>query len=159
MLELLTAGQGFHIPAVTVLVIIFGMLLLAAYDVWRREVEDIAVVALLGLATIGLHVEGVTGLQWLNALLVAAIAFGLYLELGQQGILGGGDVKLSIVPAFVFGALHPMIGLWWIASTILIHQTFFAINARVNRTRTGIPHVPAMAVGALVTSLIFPATI
>lgn len=147
---------GNVVPVTTMLVVIAGMVVLAAVDVWRREVEDYAVVALLGVAAIGLRWEGIHPQQWLGALAAAGIAFVVYLGLGQRGILGGGDVKLSVVPAFVLGAANPVIGVWWIACAILLHQVVFFVTARVRKTREAIPHVPAMAAATMVASVAFP---
>lgn len=147
---------GNVLPATTILVVIGGMLVLAAVDVWRREVEDYAVVALLGIAVTGLYLEDIHPQQWLGAVLAAVIAFAVYLHLGRRGVLGGGDVKLSVVPAFVLGAFNPVIGVWWVACAILIHQAIFTVWSRVRRTREAIPHVPAMAAGAIVAAAVFP---
>lgn len=147
---------GDVLPERTILVVIAGMLVLAAVDVWRCEVEDYAVIALLGTAAIGLHLEGIHPQQWLGSVLAAAIAFMVYLNLGQRGVLGGGDVKLSVVPAFVLGAANPVIGVWWIACAILIHQALFALYVRVHKTREAIPHVPAMAAAAIAGAFALP---
>lgn len=149
--------EGHTVPAVTISIVVAGMLVLAAVDVWRREVEDYAIVVLLAVAALGMHYEGISPEQWLGAGLASAVAFMIYLGLGQRGILGGGDVKLSIVPAFVLGASSPIIGLWWVACAIIIHQLFFIINTRVQKAPEAIPHVPAMAAAALVASIAFPA--
>jgi Flp pilus assembly protein protease CpaA len=159
MLGLLFTHEGHVVPAVTISVVIAGMLVLAGVDVWRREVEDVAIVVLLGVAAIGMHIEGISLEQWLGAALASAVAFMIYLGLGQRGVLGGGDVKLSIVPALVLGAMNPVMGLWWVACAIVIHQLFFFINARVQKEAAAIPHVPAMAAAALVAAIAFPASI
>jgi prepilin signal peptidase PulO-like enzyme (type II secretory pathway) len=151
--------EGNVLPETTLLVVIAGLVVLAAVDVWRHEVEDYAVVALLGIAVIGMRLEGIHPQQWLGAVLAAAVAFMVYLNLGQRGVLGGGDVKLSVVPAFVLGAVNPVIGVWWIACAILIHQVLFFITARVRKTREAIPHVPAMAAATMVAAVAFPGII
>lgn len=147
---------GNVMPGTTLVVVIAGMVVLAAIDVWRQEVEDYAVVALFGIAAIGMHLEGIHPQQWLGAVLAAAIAFMVYLGLGQRGVLGGGDVKLSVVPAFVLGAANPVIGVWWIAAAILIHQGLFFVTSRLQKSREAIPHVPAMAAAAMVATVAFP---
>lgn len=152
----LLAPTGNVFPAVTLLVVIAGMLVLAALDVWREEVEDYAVLALLGITVLGLSLEGIHPNQWLGAVISAAIAFSVYLHLGMKGVLGGGDVKLSIVPAFVLGAVNPVIAIWWIACAFMIHQLLFLVAASVTKSKTAIPHVPAMAAATLVSAVAFP---
>jgi Flp pilus assembly protein protease CpaA len=159
MLELLLGYEGRVVPTVTISVVLVGMLVLAALDVWRREVEDYATIALLAVAVVGMDLEGIVLEQWIGAVLAAAIAFMVYLRLGQRGVLGGGDVKLSVVPALVLGASNPIIGLWWIACAIVIHQAFFVVNARAQKAPLALPHVPAMALAALVSSVAFPVSI
>lgn len=149
---------GSVLPVATIQMVLAGMLVLAAVDVWRREVEDWAVVALLGVAAIGMHLEGIHPQQWLGAVLAGAIAFLVYLELGMRGVLGGGDVKLAAVPAFVLGAANPVVGVWWIACALLIHQGIHWLTARASRFRGAIPHVPAMAAAAIVAAAAFPVT-
>lgn len=144
------------LPGTTMWVVIAGMLVLAAVDVWRREVENYAIAALLGIAVTGMYLEGIHPQQWLGAFLAAGIAFAVYLHLGRRGILGGGDVKLSVVPAFVLGACNPVLGVWWVACAVLIHQVIFAVWARARRTREAIPHVPAMAAGTILAAAVFP---
>lgn len=156
MLAGLMVREGHVLPGTTLVVVIAGLVLLAVIDVWRREVEDYAVVALLGIAAIGMRMEGIQAQQWLGAVLAAAIAFTVYLALGQRGVLGGGDVKLSVVPAFVLGAANPVIGVWWIACAFLIHQVLFFVTARIRKSREAIPHVPAMAAATMVAAVAFP---
>ncbi|MCI4659781.1 prepilin peptidase [Cryobacterium zhongshanensis] len=156
LLGLMMGSPENVVPTTTISVVIVGMLVLAALDVWRREVEDYATAALFGIAVVGAGLEGVHPQQWVGALLAAGIAFTVYLGLGRRGIMGGGDVKLSIVPAFVLGLSNPIIGLWWIACAIVLHQTFFAVNTRLRKAPLALPHVPAMALATLVASIAFP---
>lgn len=144
------------LPTTAILVVVVGMLVLAAVDVWRREVEDYAVLILLGISVTGMYLEGVQPMQWVGALLSAGIAFGVYLALGMRGVMGGGDVKLSVVPAFVLGACNPLVGIWWVACSILIHQVACVLYTRIRRRRAVLPHVPAMAVATIVASVAFP---
>ncbi|MFJ2662650.1 prepilin peptidase [Arthrobacter koreensis] len=144
------------LPTTTIMVVVVGMLVLAAVDVWRREVEDYAVVILLGISVAGMYLEGIQPMQWLGALLAAGIAFGVYLVLGMRGAMGGGDVKLSVVPAFVLGAVNPLVGIWWVACAILIHQGICLVYTRIRRRRAVLPHVPAMAAAAIIASVAFP---
>lgn len=151
------------IPTVTVLLVTVGMLVLAAADIWRHEVEDYATAILLAVAAGGLISEGVSAQQGVSGALSAGIAFLVYLALGIRGVMGGGDVKLSVVPALVLGACNPFLGVWWIAASILIQQAFFvAVTHRVLAAarRSGdeaftLPHVPAMATAMLVAPMIF----
>lgn len=155
------------IPAITVTVVIAGMLVLAALDVWRLEVEDYATLLLGVVAVVGLAYEGVDVSQWFAAVLSAAIAFAIYAHLGLRGFMGGGDVKLSVVPAFVLGACNPFLGIWWVAVSIVIQQVIFVAIARVRPVAAGggqalpiaVPHVPAMATSMVVAAAVFGAPI
>jgi Flp pilus assembly protein protease CpaA len=149
-------SEGHVMPTVTLTLILVGMLALAALDIWRREVEDWAIIVLFAVAVVGLDLEGITLSQWSAGLLSAAIAFAAYMYLGQKGVLGGGDVKLSVVPAFVLGASHPLMGLLWILFAIVFHEGLMYLNSRVQKEMAAIPHVPAMALAALVASMAFP---
>jgi prepilin signal peptidase PulO-like enzyme (type II secretory pathway) len=159
MLELIFPQDGHVVPTATITVVIVGLVVLAGIDVWRREVEDYATAGLLLVAIAGVAIEGIAPAQWIGAILASAIAFMVYLSLGQRGVMGGGDVKLSLVPAFVLGASNPIIGIWWIAGAIVIQQLFFYINARVQKAPEPFPHVPAMALATLVATVAFPASI
>jgi Flp pilus assembly protein protease CpaA len=143
-------------PLVTITLAMVGMIVLAGCDVWRREVEDYATIAFLAVVVVGMDLEGLSSSQWVGGVLAAAIAFTFYLGLGQKGVVGGGDVKLSIIPALVLGASNPVIGLWWVACAVLIHQLFFYVNTRVQKEPAAIPHVPAMAAAVLVSVVAFP---
>jgi Flp pilus assembly protein protease CpaA len=164
-MEALLSFQGHVTPMITITVVIAGMIILAALDVWRHEVEDYAIVALLVLATGGMLLEGITLTQWLGGILSAAIAFLVYLNLGMSGVMGGGDVKLSVVPAFVLGASSPLLGLWWIAGAVLVHQLLMLLLARRPRAALAgsmrpaaiaLPHVPAMAGAMVIATVAFP---
>lgn len=164
MLAFFLGPEGHVTPTITIAVIIVGMLVLAIIDIRRREVDDYATAVLLLAAVTGLAIEGIGPAQWITALLSAAAAFMVYLNLGMRGVMGGGDVKLSIVPAFVLGASNPFLGVWWIACAILIHQMLFVISVRSLRAPVGaaralpvaLPHVPAMAVAMVVATMVFP---
>lgn len=160
----LLSPAGHVAPTVTVLLVTVGMLVLAAADIWRHEVEHWATAALLLVAAGGLIWEGISVQQGITAVLSGAIAFLAYLSLGVRGVMGGGDVKLSVVPALVLGACNPFLGVWWIAASILIQQAFFVVAARRVRVSaapsTGgafvLPHVPAMAGALLIAPTLFP---
>lgn len=165
MLELLSTPSSVHVvPTLTLFLVSVGTLVLAAADIWRQEVEDWATVILLAVAAGGMLWEGISAGQWISGALSAAIAFLIYLALGMRGVMGGGDVKLSVVPALVLGAWSPFLGLWWIAASILIQQVFFWVASRnvqsvgsSSRTEpVALPHVPAMAAALLAASVIFP---
>lgn len=166
MLELL-AGSDASIPAVTILIVAAGMLVLGFLDVIRLEVETVATVALGLVAIGGLIVEGVTRHQWLGGVLAAAFAFGIYLVLGMRGVMGGGDVKLAPVPALVLGVVHPLLALWWV-SAALGAQTILGLlmgqrrahiagtgGHRAQTAQLALPHVPAMALAMLIFPGIF----
>ncbi|WIB65647.1 prepilin peptidase [Curtobacterium sp. MCBD17_040] len=103
-----------------------------------------------GVLLASLH-AGLTGQQALNGALCAAIVFLLYLELGVHGWIGGGDVKFAPVPAFILGAVHPMLACWWLVTTIAL-QGVFSVGARTFRLPAGLPHLPAMALCFLAAS-------
>jgi Flp pilus assembly protein protease CpaA len=165
MVELFLGPEGHVFPATAIAVLLGGMLVLAAIDVWKQEIEDVATAALLILAAGALMFDDIQPGQWLSAILTAAVAFGVYLNLGLKGVFGGGDVKLSIVPAFVLGASNPLIGIWWIGCAIVLQQALFFIYRRTQRTPVRasgsaeplvIPHVPAMAAATLAATAAFP---
>jgi Flp pilus assembly protein protease CpaA len=151
-------------PTVTIAVVIAGLVLLAAYDLWKQTVEDWAIVALTAIAIVGLGAEHISLQQWVGAVLSAAVTFLIYLHLGTKGVMGGGDVKLSVVPGLVLGAANPLLGIWWVAGSIAVHQVFALVVSRAARRSTGatasvpvaLPHVPAMAVGMLLAVTLFP---
>jgi Flp pilus assembly protein protease CpaA len=157
-------ADGHVTPLVTIWVVLVGMLVLAALDVWRQEVEDVAIIAILVLAVAGFTIEGVTVIQWVGGVLAAAVAFLVYLNLGVRGVMGGGDVKLASVPAFVLGVCSPVLGVWWIAGAILIQQVLtLALARRPKASAAGasvvpaaLPHVPAMAASMLIAIVAFP---
>lgn len=164
-MNLLIGIPGHVTPAVTITVVIVGMLVLAAFDVWRHEVEDVATLALLVVAVAGLGIQGIQPAQWVTAVASAAVAFVVYLYLGTRGVMGGGDVKLSVVPALVLGASNPFLGVWWIGCAILLHQLLIFVIARtiprpagaVRAVPMALPHVPAMTAAVLIATAVFPA--
>lgn len=146
-------------PTLTILAVTVGMVALAVFDILREEVEDYATAALLLLTLGALLWEGVSAGQWAGGALAAALAFSAYLLLGMAGVVGGGDVKLSVVPALVLGIGHPLIGVWWVAASLLIQHGFFLV-ARLTASagRAGVPtlpHVPAMATAFLAAWVLF----
>lgn len=157
MLGLLPLAASHIIPALTLFVVSAGLLVLGAADIWREEVEDYATVALLLITVAALVHEGISPQQWLAGALSAAVVFLFYLSLGVHGLMGGGDVKLSAVPALVLGASMPLLGLWWAAASVVIQYGFFAVAGRLapGSTTPGLPHVPAMAVAFVLAWAIF----
>lgn len=165
MLEILITPSGVvTIPTITALVVIVGMFVLAALDVWRHEVEGYATIILAGATAAGVTLEGISAQQWLIGIISGALAFTVYLALAVHGLMGGGDVKLAAVPAFILGTMHPVLGAWWIGVSLLIQQLFFmAARRSIRRTAGGtqstaamMPHVPAMTAGMVVAVTIFP---
>lgn len=149
----------------TVTLVIVGMLILAVVDLWKQEVEDVATAALLAVASCSLAFQGVSLEQWLSGVLSAAVSFLIYLHLGTKGVMGGGDVKLSVVPALVLGAANPFLGVWWVACGLLLQQVIHVLVQRVGPPRAAttayatplvLPHVPAMAGAMVIATVIFP---
>jgi leader peptidase (prepilin peptidase)/N-methyltransferase len=159
LLGLTLNDEGYVMPTITVSLVLAGMVVLAVLDVWREEVEDYGIVVLAGVAVIGVHLEGIRPEQWLGAFLAAAIAFLVYFDLGLKGGVGGGDVKLSLVPAFALGAGDPLIGMWWIIGSLLIQAVLSSITTRVQKAPAAMPHVPAMALATLILSIAIPANL
>ncbi|WP_311245423.1 MULTISPECIES: prepilin peptidase [unclassified Microbacterium] len=165
MLEALATPSGVvTIPTITALVVIVGMFVLAGLDIWRHEVEGYATIILAGVAAAGVTLEGISAQQWVAGLISAALAFTVYLALGIRGVMGGGDVKLAAVPAFVLATINPVLGAWWVGVSLLIQQLFFTA-ARLSVRRTAgdtrnvtvvMPHVPAMTAGMVIAVSIFP---
>lgn len=157
MLALLPAAHT--APTLTFILVSVGMLALAVADIIRREVEDFATIALLIVTVGGLAVEGISAEQWASGILSAAVGFTVYLALGTRGVLGGGDVKLSLVPALLLGACNPFLGVWWVAASLLIQHVFF-LTARFatsgESSVVGLPHVPAMTTALMVAWVLFP---
>jgi len=162
MLQLLM-GPDHVFPMLTITAVSMGMLVLAVVDVWRQEVENWATGLLLAITLAGLWLQGIAASQWAGAVLSAATVFTLYLLMGMYGLMGGGDVKLSVVPGLVLGAMHPFLGIWWVAASIAVHQVLFklvAVGARAagdarQRSVEALPHVPAMTAAILFSTLVF----
>ena len=160
MIALLVTGV---VPTTTILVVIAGLVVLGVLDMWRQRVEDWASAALLLLAIAGLGWEGVSVSPWVGGVLSAGVAFCVYLWLGTRGVMGGGDVKLAIVPAFVLGAVSPWFAIWGLLAANAIHQVLIIAIAKTTKSTAGtagavplaLPHVPAMAVGTLATVVLF----
>lgn len=142
-------------PTTAILILLVGMTLLAFVDVHRQEVEDWAT-AVLGLAVIwGLHFDGISVNQWVWGAVSAAAVFLAYLELGTLGRMGGGDVKLSPVPALVLGAINPLLAVWSVALAFSIQSGFQVVNRFVVKAESpAMPHVPAIF-AASVGSVLF----
>ena len=168
MLLLMPPSAGFVAPTIAITAALLGMLILAALDVWKQEVEDYATVALFVVIAGSLVIHDVAPAQWVGGLLAGAVAFLVYMNLGLRGVVGGGDVKLAAVPAFALGVSSPIAGLWWITCALLLHQLLIVIARRVSGHAEGgarasaeaapiaIPHVPAMALALVSSAVIFP---
>ncbi|MCY1718453.1 A24 family peptidase [Microbacterium sp. SL62] len=139
------------------------MLALATADIWRQEVEDWATVLLATAVLVAVSLEGISAQQWVAGALSAALAFAIYLALALRGAMGGGDVKLSVVPAFLLGAANPVLGLWWVCVSMLIQHGLFLGMRRWRVAAAGggvvpveLPHVPAMTASLIASVMIFP---
>lgn len=163
MTELFLGPANAVAPHVAIAVALVGLFVLAAVDIWREEVEDWATAILLVAVASTLVAIDITPGQWLNAILSAAATFTIYLWLGTKGVMGGGDVKLSLVPALALGAANPFLAIWWIAAAIAMHQVLgYAVSLSVEgraikRSQAiALPHVPAMAIAATLATVVFP---
>jgi Flp pilus assembly protein protease CpaA len=121
---------------------------MAAIDVWRQKVYDSSLAVLAVVAVLALHHDHISAIQWMWAGLCALTAFLFYLELGAHGQIGGGDVKLAAIPAAVFGAVNPLIAIWWVTATIAAQSVVGLIDRRstARSVPSPLPHVPAMAI-------------
>lgn len=139
---------GIVMPTTAILVALVGMTILAFADVHRQEVEDWATLALAAAVVIALNADGISTVQWTWALLSAAAVFLSYLEMGTFGRMGGGDVKLSPMPAAVLGAMNPLLAIWAVALAFSAQSGFQVVNRHVLKVQSAaMPHVPAMLVG------------
>lgn len=157
MLDFFLPGADDVTPTITLFIAMVGVLVLAGLDIWREEVEDLATIALLGIVVITLAAEGITLEQWTVGIACAALAFTFYLELGIRGVMGGGDVKLAVVPALVLGASVPFLGLWWISVALVVQKLMGAAvvkAAGIPAKAIALPHVPAMATATFVSMAI-----
>jgi Flp pilus assembly protein protease CpaA len=141
-------------PGVTLFILICAMAVLALADLKWQKVDPWSTAALGAAAVLGLLVDGISATQWILALASAAIAFVIYLELGVHGIMGGGDIKLSPIPALVLGAINPLLALWWLCLAISIQAGIRAVSARPGPGETEeMPHVPAMFYAAVISAV------
>lgn len=138
------------IPATALTVLLTGMAVLAVADVLYEKVEDWAT-GLLAIAVFAaLLYDGVPAGQVIGGLVAAAVVFVLFLEIGVTGRMGGGDVKLSPVPALVLGTISPLLAFWWVGVAFAI-QAVAQLAAQPSgqaKTAIAIPFVPAMAIAA-----------
>lgn len=90
----------------------------------------------------------------LPALLCAVVTFGFFLLLAMYtGFAGGGDIKLSPVPAALLGAISPLAVLMWLLFTFvfcLAGMIFFRITDPSRRHTAMGPYMAAGAVAAII---------
>jgi Flp pilus assembly protein protease CpaA len=140
---------GIVMPAIAIFVLLVGMTVLGFIDAHKQEVEDWATLILGSAVIAALRADGISEVQWTWAGLSAATVFLAYLEMGTFGRMGGGDVKLSPVPAAVIGAINPLLAIWSVALAFSIQSGFQLVNQRVFQAKSfAMPHVPAMLAGA-----------
>jgi prepilin signal peptidase PulO-like enzyme (type II secretory pathway) len=126
------------------LVLLF-LIVAAVIDLAVRWIPDtLTAVAAGALAASAFHAD-ITVHQVIIGALCGVLAFLVYVELGVRGIFGGGDIKLVAIPAFILGAVHPLLALWWFTASIGL-QGLLSIGNRALKLPAGVPHVPAMAI-------------
>lgn len=147
---------GNYIPATAVLVLLAGLAILAILDLRRREVDGSAT-AILGAALAVILVrEPLQASQWIFGFASAVVAFGFYLERGRRGRMGGGDVKLIAIPAFVLGLIHPLLAVWGIFVLVFgVQMAVRLVHTLVTRAESTtvpepLPHVPAIFAGTAI---------
>ncbi|MGW8431182.1 prepilin peptidase [Curtobacterium citreum] len=126
------------------LVLLF-LVVAAVIDVSVRWIPDTLTAVAAGAVAASAYYAGITAHQIAVGALCGLLAFLVYLELGVRGVFGGGDVKLVAIPAFILGAVHPLLALWWFTATIGL-QGLLSIGNRALKLPPGIPHLPAMTV-------------
>ncbi|KQO98704.1 prepilin peptidase [Leifsonia sp. Leaf264] len=139
---------GGEAPIAAFLIVLTGLAYLAFVDAKRLEVDGWSTAALAAATLIAFRVDGLTGWQWIWAAAAGALVFVFYLELGVEGRVGGGDVKLAAIPAAVIGTVSPMLAVWAVLVAFGV-QSFLRLLARifVGPSVTELPHVPAMFAG------------
>jgi len=150
---------GNYIPETAVLVLLAGLAILAFLDIRRREVDGSATAVLGAALAVILVREPLEASQWISGFASALVAFAFYLERGRRGRMGGGDVKLVAIPAFILGVIHPLLAAWGIFVLIfgvqmavrLVHT--LATRATKSTTPEPLPHVPAMFAGTAIALL------
>ena len=145
---------GLIIPVTAFAVLVFGMVLLAVADIRTKEVDPWSTAALAFAAVVALFSDGVTVSQWTSGLISAVLVFILYLEMGMRGKMGGGDVKLSPLPALVLGTISPFLALWAVALAFSLQATLqFAVRPQSSfAAPVALPHVPAICVATTVSA-------
>jgi prepilin signal peptidase PulO-like enzyme (type II secretory pathway) len=138
------------IPTTAFAVTLVGLAALAFVDVYTRKVQDCATLVIAFAVIFALRFDGISSEQWVWGLASALLVFGAYLELGTSGRMGGGDVKLSPVPALVFGAVNPLLAIWSVALAFSIQSAFQIINRHGFKDPSpAMPHVPAIFAATL----------
>jgi prepilin signal peptidase PulO-like enzyme (type II secretory pathway) len=138
------------IPTTAFAVSLVGLAVLAFVDVYTRKVEDYATLVLAFAVIFALRHDGISAEQWAWGAASALLVFGTYLELGTSGRMGGGDVKLSPVPALVFGAVNPLLAIWSVALAFSVQSAFQIVNRHgFKNPSPAMPHVPAIFAASL----------
>lgn len=159
--SLVTDSTHFTIPFG---IVAFGLGFLAVLDHATRLVRNkhtliFAGVTLAGLIGVSLaHGENF----WLQALIGATGAFLFLLVLAViSGFVGGGDIKLSPIPAGVLAAWSPLAALLWLMFTFNLCLIAMIAMKLTGSRQTHMAMVPFMALALIptiiVTSLVFPA--
>lgn len=136
------------VPATALFVLLAGMAILAIVDLASEVVHNWSTAALACFVIAALLFDGITAEQWLAGSLTASAVFAFHLFLGTRGQIGGGDVKLSPVPALVLGAVHPLLALWAVAFSFASHSAVQLSTRPTAGTAVALPFVPSMFVGA-----------
>jgi prepilin signal peptidase PulO-like enzyme (type II secretory pathway) len=126
------------------LVLLF-LIVASIIDLAVQWIPDSLTAVAAGAVAASAFYAGITVHQVVIGALCGVLAFLVYLELGVRGIFGGGDVKLVAIPAFILGAVHPLLALWWFTATIGL-QGALSIGNRALKLPAGVPHLPAMTV-------------
>ncbi|WP_185204241.1 A24 family peptidase [Glaciihabitans sp. INWT7] len=137
-----------------IFVVVVGMGILAIADLRWAEVDNWSTAALSVAVLLALVHDEIVAAQWVSAFLCAGAVFACYLELGVRGNMGGGDVKLSPVPALVLGAINPFLAIWGVALGFCLQAAIHVVSRGSNiAADKPLPHVPSMFVATTVTAL------
>ena len=140
-------------PAYLLILFLISLVAAAAIDVWKRQVPNIAVIAVAVTGLAAFFLTGNAGQIWQPlAVAVATIVVGVPLFARQW--VGGGDIKLLAATACWFtakGALQLLTAVLLAGGVLAL--TFLAIRlagwrkGRASQS-AGIPYAVAIAIGA-----------